>query len=61
MQMGMVLEFLTPGMEHAEEADFGAQMAGIASDFEQGLGAGPEQEIINDFLVLQGKRGEPSR
>ena len=61
MQMGMVLEFLTPGMEHAEEADFGAQMAWIASDFEQGLGAGPEQEIIDDFLVLQGKRGEPSR
>jgi hypothetical protein len=48
-------------MEHAEEADFGAQMAGIASDFEQGLGAGPEQEIVDDFLVLQGQRGEPSR
>ena len=43
MQMGMVLEFLTPGMEHAEEADFGAERAGIAGDFEQGLGAGPEQ------------------
>ena len=40
MQMGMRLEFLTPGMEHAEEADFGAEMAGITRDFKQGLGAG---------------------
>jgi hypothetical protein len=61
MQMGMMLEFLTPGMEHAEEADFGAQMAGIAGDFEQGLGAGPEQEIVDDLLVLQGQRGETTR
>jgi len=42
MQMGMRLEFLTPGMEHAEEADFGAEMAGIARHFEQGFGTGPE-------------------
>jgi hypothetical protein len=35
MQMGMKLQFLTPGMEHAEEADFGAEMAGITGDFEQ--------------------------
>ena len=61
MQMGMMLEFLTPGMEHAEEADFGAQMAGIARDFEQRFGTGPEQEIVDDLLVLQGQRGEPPR
>jgi hypothetical protein len=42
MQMGMRLEFLTPGMEHAEEADFGAEMAGIARHFEQRFGTGPE-------------------
>ena len=42
MQMGMVLEFLTPGMEHAEEADFGAEMARIARHFEQRFGTGPE-------------------
>ena len=43
MQMGMVIEFLIPGTEHAEEADFGAEMAGIARHFEQRLGTGPEQ------------------
>jgi len=42
MQMGMMLEFLTPGMEYAEEADFGAEMAGIARHFEQRFGTGPE-------------------
>ena len=61
MQMGMMLEFLTPGMEHAEEADFGAEMAGITGDFEQRFGTGPEQEIVDDLLVLQGQRGEPPR
>ena len=61
MQMGMMLEFLTPGMEHAEEADFGAEMAGIARHFEQRFGTGAEQEIVDDLLVLQGQRGEPPR
>jgi hypothetical protein len=61
MDMGMMFQLLIPTVEHPEEADFGAQMAGIAGDFEQGLGASPEQEIVDDLLVLQGQRGEPSR
>ena len=27
-------EFLVPGMEHAEEADLGSEMGGVARDFE---------------------------
>src|SRR5579864_6514781 len=42
VDMGMKLEFLVPGMEHAEEADLGTEMGGIARDLEQGFGAGPE-------------------
>jgi hypothetical protein len=61
MQMGMKLQFLTPGMEHAEETDFGAQVAGITRHFEQRFGTGPEQEIVDDLLVLQGQRGESPR
>ena len=34
VDMGMKLEFLVPGMEHAEEADLGAEMSGVASHFE---------------------------
>jgi hypothetical protein len=61
MDMGMMFQLLIPTVEHAEEADFGAEMAGIARHFQQGLGACPDQEIVDDLLVLQGQRGEPPR
>jgi hypothetical protein len=53
--MGMMLQALGPGMEHAEEADLGAEVPGIASDLERGRGAGVEQQVINQPLILQGK------
>jgi hypothetical protein len=59
MDMGMMLQFLIPTMEHAEEADFGTEMAGVAGDFEQRFSTDPEQEIVDDLLVLQGQRSEP--
>ena len=34
VDMGMKLEFLVPAMEHAEEADLGSEMSGIARHFE---------------------------
>ena len=34
VDMGMKLEFLVPGMEHAEETDLGSEMSGIARHFE---------------------------
>jgi hypothetical protein len=34
MDMGMMFQLLIPTVEHAEEADFGAQMAGIARHFQ---------------------------
>jgi hypothetical protein len=61
MGMGMMFQFLIPGVEHAKEADFGAQMLGIASDFQEGFGAGLQQEMIQDFLVLQGERRQLMR
>jgi hypothetical protein len=33
-------------------------MLGIASDFEEGFGTGLQQEMVQDFLVLQGERGQ---
>jgi len=56
MGMGVMFEFLIPGVEHTEEADFGAEMLGIASDFEEGFGASLQQQMVQDFLVLQGER-----
>src|SRR5437868_15010372 len=53
VDMGMKLEFLVPGMEHAEEADLGSEMGGIVRDLLQGFGAGPEQQTVDDLLVLE--------
>jgi hypothetical protein len=61
MDMGMMFQLLIPTVEDAEEADFGAEMAGVAGDFEQRFRTGPEQEIVDDLLVLQGQRSESPR
>jgi hypothetical protein len=56
--MGMNLEVLSPGMEHAEEPDVRSQVLGIASEFEQRSGAGAEEQIVEQPLVLEGESGE---
>src|SRR5260370_27754481 len=56
MGMGEMFAFLIPSVEHTEEADFGAEMLGIASYFEEGFPAGLQQQMVEDFLVLQGER-----
>src|SRR5581483_2346079 len=52
MHMGMVLQVLTPGVEHREKADLGAQQSGIFGHLLQGLRHGAKQNSINDTLVL---------
>jgi hypothetical protein len=56
MGMRVMFEFLIPGVEHIEEADLGVEMLGIASDLEEGFGTGLQQQIVEDFLVLQSER-----
>ena len=56
VDMGMKLEFLVPGVKHAEEADLGSEMSGIASDFEKSFCAGTKQQSIDQFFVLPGQR-----
>ena len=58
VNMGMMLQPLVPGMEHAEEADLCAKVLGIASDLKQGLSAGLKQQVINHLLVLQSERSK---
>ena len=53
MYMRVKFEFLTPGMQHAEEADFSTEMLGIARDFEKGFRTGAKHKIVNDLLVPQ--------
>ena len=61
MDMGMEPELLIPGVQHAEEAEFCAEVSRIASDFEKCFGTGAEQQIVEDFLILQGQWRELRR
>jgi hypothetical protein len=61
MDMGMESKLLTPGVQHGEEADFRAEVSGIASDFEKCFRTGVEQQIVDDFLILQGQWRELRR
>jgi hypothetical protein len=57
----MMLQSLIPGMEHAEEADLGAQVARIGGDLQQGFGAGVKQQVVDQPFVLQREWGQFSR
>src|SRR5260370_475697 len=53
MDMRMKFEFLTPSVQHAEEADLGSEVWRIASYFEKGFRTGAKQKVVDDLLVLQ--------
>jgi len=55
------LQTLVPAVEHAEETDLRAKVPGIAGDFEQGLGARVEEQVIDEPLVLECERGQLPR
>jgi hypothetical protein len=57
----MMLKVLSPGMEHAEEPDIGSQVLGLASQFEHRRGAGAEEQIVEQSLVLKDQSGERVR
>ena len=54
----MMHEGLPPGVEHRKEPDLGAEMAGIRRDGPQRLGNRPEEEAIDNGLVLVGNGGD---
>jgi hypothetical protein len=56
MDVGMMLQFLVPGVQHAEEADLRAQKSRVACDLQQGFGAGRKQELVDDLLVDERQR-----
>jgi hypothetical protein len=39
-------------MEHREETDLGSEMLGVEGNLQQGLGASPEQQVVEELLVL---------
>ena len=54
----MVGECLAPGMQDGEEADFGAEVFGVAGNGLECGGRDGEQEIVEHLLVLQCQRVE---
>src|ERR1700688_4201569 len=58
MDVGVMLEVLSPTMQHAEESDLRAEIPGIAGSFEQRRGTGAQEQIVKQPLVLEDERGE---
>ncbi len=61
MEVGMIVQVLTPAMQHRDEADLGAEVFGIGSDRAQRLGRRLEQDRVGRRLVLEGDGGELRR
>jgi hypothetical protein len=40
-------------MEHRKKADLGSKMLGVEGNFQKSFGAGPEQQIVEELLVLE--------
>src|SRR6476661_4105225 len=55
--MRMMQQIRSPGVEHGEEADSGAEMLGIGGYGAQGFGSGLEENAIDQFLILIGDGG----
>ena len=58
VDMGMMLQSLVPGMEHAEEADLRAEVTRIAGDLQQGGSTGAKQQVVDQPFILQCERSQ---
>ena len=54
----MQAQVLSPRMQNAEESDPGSEMPGVGCDFKHGLGAGAEEQIVEQPLVLENESGQ---
>lgn len=58
MQMGMMKQVLSPGMEDGKKSNFCSEMFRVGRNGQKGLRSSTKQDVINDLLVLQSKRGD---
>ena len=58
VQVGVELELLPPRVQDGEETGLGAEVLGVGGDLAQGAGGGPEEDVEEGALVLQGDGGE---
>jgi hypothetical protein len=58
VDMGMMDQGLTPGVEDHEEAEACAEVARVGGDLLKGPGGRVEQEVVDDLRALEGERCE---
>ena len=46
VEMRMQSQVLSPGVQNAEEANLGSEVLGVGRNFEHGLSAGAEEQIV---------------
>ena len=59
--MRVMQQGLAPGVQHGDNAELGAEMAGVGGDDAQCLGRRPEQNGVDQRLVLEGDLGDRGR
>src|SRR6478752_2325221 len=57
----MVVQGLSPGMQHCDGPDLGAEIAVVAGDVVQGLCRGTEEDRVHLRLVVKGDLGDLRR
>src|ERR1700680_1452165 len=55
MDVRMKSELLSPGVQHAEEADLRTEVFWITCDLQKRFRTRAKQEIVDDLLILQGE------
>ena len=61
VDMDVLIEILSPGVQHHGDTDFAADPARIATELEQGLRGGFEQQAVDESGVALGNRIEVMR
>ena len=56
VEMRMQSQVLSPGVQNAEEADLGSEVLGVGRNFEHGLSAGAEEQIVEQSWITLTKR-----
>ena len=59
--MDVLIEILSPGVQHHGGTDLAADPAPIAAELEQGLRGGFEQQVVDESGVALGERIEVMR
>jgi hypothetical protein len=61
MDMGVMMQVLSPGVQNRDDTDLGTQVAWVGGDRAQRLGGRPEQDGIDRRLVVEGDLGHRGR